>query len=271
MTRVLALLRGGAQGHALSDLLREVLDRVTAQITVVTDWSGVIGAFLPDEPACFVIDVRTLGQEVRVAELDGLKDEFPATRVVLAGNPDCLPAGTLASLIEHECVDAVLTWDDLRRADRAAIRAALLAPSLSERVRQHVLDAREGRPITALLDSALEFALDRSDGQLRVGGPEGMAACVGVSERTLNRKLREDCGLSARQLISWGRVLRAVQDLDAHPAVSAEKIARRLGFSSPSTLSHMLHRRMGVRVRGAREAGLTAAIKMFVEELCAPP
>lgn len=271
MRRVLALLRGDSRGHTLRAMLRQLLSPPWARIIVVTDWSGVIGAFVPDEPACFIVDTRTLARELPVAELHGLKAEFPATKIVLVGDLDHVPAEAVASLIEGRSVDRVLTTDELERLDGAASRDVLLAPSLAERVREHLLDARGGRPITALLDAALEFVLDRSDGPIKVGGPEGLAACVGVSERTLNRRLREDCGFSGGQLISWGRVLRVVEELDAHPTVSAEEVARRLGFSSASALSHTLHRRMGIRVRGAREAGLRGAIEVFVQVLCSHP
>lgn len=63
-----------------------------------------------------------------------------------------------------------------------------------------------------------------------------IARAAGLSERSLHRRLKADCGLSPRQLVHTARMVRAMELLD-DPAISVGEASLRAGFVSLGSFS----------------------------------
>jgi AraC-like DNA-binding protein len=264
MWRVLALLGDDNAGRALEASLRQALSEVA--IVVVHDWAGVVLEFFPTVPSAVVVDLVRLNEASIRRDLAGLLREAHWARVVLVGDPSLRPPAELllwgrrgvAEIIPVDSSSVPRLPPDLRER---------LAPTLVTRAVGLIVRRRDGRPLPARVLRAMEFALQRTERRLTVAE---MASALSVARRTLREGLHREGVPSPRRLISLGRCLWAVRDLEAHPAARSGDVAAELGFPDAATLGNTLHRHLGVRIREARQLGLEGALGRFAEEFRGP-
>lgn len=80
---------------------------------------------------------------------------------------------------------------------------------------------------------------------------DDLAAAVGLSPRTFARRVARATGLSPVQLVQRLRVEQAVDALET-TRLPFDEIARRVGYSDPSTLRRIMKRNLGVGARTLR-------------------
>ena len=86
---------------------------------------------------------------------------------------------------------------------------------------------------------------------LLTAGNSGLAACIGISLRSLHRLLRQD-GLGALELRTWAR--REALTILLRAGTPQQDIARLVGFHSVATLQAFLRREFDTTSRNPRSA-----------------
>jgi AraC-like DNA-binding protein len=107
------------------------------------------------------------------------------------------------------------------------------------------------RARTPALLRALELALERIGQGWTVGE---LAARVGMSERTIQRKAREELGMSVQDWWARARALRAVERL-ADPTQSVGDVAWACGFETQAAFSRSFRQHFGVSPSQWRDNG----------------
>jgi AraC-like DNA-binding protein len=141
---------------------------------------------------------------------------------------------TVPPLVREMCVFAQ-RWGPARSVDDALANGffrtleLLAAEARSSRLPLSLLEPRTREVRTALrnLESALASPPELAE----------LARAAGTSERTLERRLRDELGLSFRDLVARLRMIRASEQL-CDPAVRPTQLAYELGYASPSAFSH---------------------------------
>ncbi|MBU6207256.1 MAG: helix-turn-helix transcriptional regulator [Alphaproteobacteria bacterium] len=99
---------------------------------------------------------------------------------------------------------------------------------------------RRAKPVRDKVEMMLFSRL--ADGVLN---QEKIAAAIGMSSRTMRRKLAED-GLSFQHLLDECRMRQAVLDFHVHPKASIAQIALKLGYAEHSTFTRAFTRWAGI-------------------------
>lgn len=135
--------------------------------------------------------------------------------------------------------------DDTEFTLRATLAGAAVVRLASE-VRREVsaLADAEARPI-------VEWVLNHAHEQHDV---EGIASALGLSRRTISRRLSRAGLPRARELSGWCRLLLAARLME-DPLRTLESIAFAFDFGSGAGLRNMLQRYTGLRPREVRENG----------------
>jgi transcriptional regulator GlxA family with amidase domain len=176
-----------------------------------------------------------------------LQEKYPRARVrmesMVAVSGRVLTAG------------ASLAHMDLMLMLVARLRSQELAHDVGRAlvVDRRVSQARYIVPSHLVADSHLIHELDATirDRLAKPLSLERLASDLGVTERTLNRRTRAAVGESPMQLVQRVRVQTAVQLLET-TTYPVERIARKVGLSSPSSLYRLLVKHTGKSPLGHR-------------------
>jgi AraC-like DNA-binding protein len=210
-------------------------------------------------PASFASDAG-LGDVV--VQLDRATDAQRIGReatvlVLVAGSDTSAGIGFLASSSEQDNARLVLFTPDARRHRRLVIRAARhgavvligqtpseLAACLRELIIPHPLPRDAERACRAAAGSlspqALGLLLVAADRASPEAGARDIAQALGISLRTLSRRVRSTELRSVTELVAWGRLLRALALADAGTTVQVQ--ARVGGFPSVRALEQARNR-----------------------------
>ncbi|MCP2264580.1 GlxA family transcriptional regulator [Promicromonospora thailandica] len=101
---------------------------------------------------------------------------------------------------------------------------------------------------TATLEPVLRWIEENAHADLALAD---VAAAARTSVRTLNRRFHEETGQSPMQWLTGVRI-RHAQELLETTDYGVERIARQVGFPSPSTFRELFRRATGVTPRGYR-------------------
>lgn len=160
-------------------------------------------------------------------------------------------------------VDGVIRMEaDLSSRDLLAVVDRALAASLATQV---LLSAPEGYP--PLLKETIRWAIEHAETRPQVSE---MAAAVAMSPRVLRKEMGTLVQLRPRNLLLWGRLLRASYLLE-RSGETVESVAFRLRYATGGALGKALKNHVGC---GPTElvgrGGLAWAVGIF-HQLCARP
>lgn len=178
--------------------------------------------------------------------LERLRDGVPTLPLIAYVCWTAIPPADVLELVRagvHDLVRAGV--DDSEVALRAAIAGAAVACLASE-VRREVgiLAGADARPV---VDWVLGHSHQRPD-------IDGIARALGVSRRTIARRLASAGLPPAGELAGWCRLLLAARLME-DPLRTLESIALALDFGSGAGLRNMLQRYTGLGPREVRENG----------------
>ena len=192
---------------------------------------------------------------------------------------------TIRSIVDWHTTIPVLLWLSLSGKDMRELVAitgeitpdAVIIRELDDAaaiIANAVRSAREGTATQAIVRtieliapptvrSILVLAARHAERPLTV---HAMAARAGISQQTLETRLR-DAGLPpAREIIRWFRLLHVAARLDV-PKASVEQIVDAMRFASSSTLRQLLKRMTGLTPSQLRDAGGLQYLLGIVEPL----
>ncbi len=130
-----------------------------------------------------------------------------------------------------------------------------LASALAQMVVQHA--ARELHP---LVQESVRWAIEHADSRPRVAA---LAAGVGMTPRSLLRETRAMDVAPPRDLLLWGRLIRASHLLE-RPHQTVEAVAYHLGYATGGALRKALKRHVGCSPTTLlRRGGLAWTLKIF--------
>ena len=256
MARILVRVAEDEQGaQALAGIRAAV---PSAELRMAASWGEVITEFYPVNPLALVVEARVIDAEGR-ALIQDLQRETPWVPVIVLGTLEDLPRESIVALAAEGVTTFVaLASPNGSAALREAIESEAGVPGRAAAALRRRW-APDVPPAPAM--AAVAFALQRSTERLDV---DGMAAALGVPRRTLRRSLERAGAPPPRVLLRWGRVLWAVQDLEADPRATGEAVAGGVGFARVDGLRRALTDCLGVGLGGGRELGLENALALFI-------
>jgi AraC-like DNA-binding protein len=148
-----------------------------------------------------------------------------------------------------------------RRQEREA-----LAPGPEWGPRSMIAE-RVARVVPAPIRHIVRFAVEQGD---RPRSVSELAAAVGIPRKSLDRQLAGTIPVTARELLTWGRLIAVSMRL-ADPAITTSRIADELEFASPSALRNLLQRYARITPTELRRAGCAEhMVNAMVAALRAP-
>lgn len=112
---------------------------------------------------------------------------------------------------------------------------------------------RVARVVPASVRHVVRYAVEHGD---RPRSVTQLAAAVGIPRKSLDRRLAENTRVTARALLTWGRLIAVAMRL-ADPTVNGSRVARDLRFASPSAMRNLLQRYAKLTPTELRRAGGT--------------
>jgi AraC-like DNA-binding protein len=187
-----------------------------------------------------------------------LREEYPVVPVLVYAPLTAAASRAMVALGRAGVVNAIIAGhDDLRHA---------LEPILAEAASVCVAEAADAR-LSAVASSGVAEILNYALRHGSVAPTVADAARVlGVNRKTLAARCQSSGAPSPRVLVTWCRLIIAVERLIEH-RWSAERVARALGFSSGSTLTGLLKRHTGLTRPVLRERGSGIVVEMLVQRL----
>ncbi|HKS07081.1 MAG TPA: AraC family transcriptional regulator [Gemmatimonadaceae bacterium] len=127
-----------------------------------------------------------------------------------------------------------------------------LAPN-PEWVSRSLIAERVARVVPGSVRHIVRFAVEQGD---RPRSVSELAAAVGIPRKSLDRQLAGTIPVTARELLTWGRLIAVSMRL-TDPSVTTSRIAEELAFASPSALRNLLQRYARLTPTELRRAGCT--------------
>jgi AraC family transcriptional regulator len=119
-------------------------------------------------------------------------------------------------------------------ADRGAVRTRIAT-----------LPRWQLRRVEEFVESNLERAIRIAD----------LASLCGYSAGHFHRAFRQTSGMTPLEFVNQRRVQRAVEILQAQPALTAAEVAERVGYPSPNYFARLFRRLVGVALARYGESG----------------
>ncbi len=187
------------------------------------------------EPQACILDIFDPPPPIPLTSLGSLRRNHPTVALVIAAEftgreMDLYHLGRLS-------VDGVIRLENRPHArDIRAVVDRAIAASLATRVIQ------EGDlDLPPLGQKAMRWAIEHAEHAPQVSD---LAAAMAMSTRSFMREMKAAGLGSPRDLLLWGRLIRASHLLE-RPAETVESVAFRLGYSSGGALGKALNRHVG--------------------------
>ena len=185
------------------------------------------------------------GNDSELAHLVSLVHQrLPNTPVLLWTPLDSKRAGSVLRVAQQCPTSVVLIgYDDVAFALSQFLRTAFGWLTGAQVVRDL------NRDISEEVQPILEFCLARLEQPPRL---VEVAHAIGTSERTLERRVKQQCGLPTMRFLTCTRLLVAAWLIHTSP-MCLNEVASIVGFGDSIALSHAMQRHVGVRPGSLRE------------------
>lgn len=220
----------------------------------VQDFSSMETLLDTEEPLACLLDLFESPTHVTLAALRRLRRKHPTVPLVIASDftgreIDLYHLGRLR-------VDGVIQLEDRpSRRDVLTMVNKAMAASLATRV---VLETATQLPPVA--KDAIRWAVEHAEDRPQVSE---FSAALGMSSRNLLREMKSLGLITPRDLLLWGRLIRASHLLE-RPSETVESVAFHLGYATGGALGKALNRHVGCSPTALLEKGGVAwTLKVF--------
>jgi AraC-like DNA-binding protein len=258
--------------HRVVAFVRDPLDRL--RLTAALRGSGTLWscdsadavlAALQGEQATIAIITTYEGRHAEALALaHRIQRRFPLVAILVYYDPRVTASRQLIEFVDAGIVDIVQRdLDDHPRLFGHILR------NVTRKVAARRLKAAVLPRVPAGAQPLLDYLLEHADGPLRV---DEVAAALGISRRTLYRRLEALAYPPAEAMIGWCRLLVAAHLLEDQRR-SFDSVAGSLRFPSGMALRSLFRRYVGVTggVARAGDGPLALVLSHFTQLLTGPP